>query len=241
MIDEGSISPKEVYQIIHTDPAFRALNETNKLYFAKHASLKKYKKSSKIWKKRSKANACFYLRNGYAEITQFNKQGEENIQGFCGPGEIIGLPYLLNRSHYEDDANTVSKNSQVLMLHLSAAKVEIIGQDKINFLEWQSAQLIKTEQFLRKKIHILSAGDLNQRIVELFEQLIEKFSLQTEDSAEVLFIPFSITKTQIAKIVGARIETVIRILRMWERAGHLELSANGVSLKKWKKLKQQRN
>lgn len=240
MLDEGSVSHKEVYHIIHTDPAFRALNEANKLYFAKHASLKIHKKGSQIWKKRSKANACFYLRSGFVEIAQFNKQGEENIQGFCGPGEIIGLPYLLCRSQYEDEATTISKTSQVLLLHLSAAKLEIIGHDKINFLEWQSAQLLKTKQFLREKIHILSAGDLNQRIIELFERLIEKFSTQSRDNSD-FFIPFSITKTQMAKIVGARTETVIRILRKWELAGYLELSANGVSLKKWKKLKQQRN
>lgn len=240
MLDEASVSHKEVYQIIHTDPAFRALNEANKLYFARNASLKIHKKNSQIWKKRSKANACFYLRSGFVEIAQFNKQGEENIQGFCGPGEIIGLPYLLSRSQYEDEATTVSKTSQVLLLHLSAAKLEIIGHDKINFLEWQSAQLLKTKQFLREKIHILSAGDLNQRIIELFERLIEKFSTQSRDNSD-FFIPFSITKTQMAKIVGARTETVIRILRKWELAGYLELSANGVSLKKWKKLKQQRN
>ncbi len=180
---------------------------------------------------------CFFLQEGFVESIHFNKQGQESIQDISGPGEILGLSPLINNSHYEDDAVTMSSNSQILSLHLANAELAISGQDKINYLNWQITHLIKNEKKLRSKILILSAGELNQRLLELFEHLIKKFSVQPHGRGGNFFIPISLTKTQIAKIIDARIETAIRILRAWEREGYLEINSEGVTLKKWKTLK----
>lgn len=230
-------SKANIFEIIESSSVFRELSEYNRSLLSKYASLKSFRKNEPIWQKKSKAEYCFFLLAGMAEIIQRNKKGEENIQGIFGPGEIIGLPHTLRNMPYGEEAIAVSKSCEALQISLAPLKNDIGGSDLLNFLMWKNKQLLMHEQILRNKLLVLGAGSLHDRIIELLEQLILRFSKENIERCENFHIPVCLSKTQVAKMIEARVETVIRTLRKWEEAGFLKLTPEGVFLKKWSKLK----
>jgi CRP-like cAMP-binding protein len=50
-------------------------------------------------------------------------------------------------------------------------------------------------------------------------------------------VPFSITRDELGKMVGARLETVVRVLGNWKRAGWLDSRADGFHVMRTDKLR----
>ena len=59
----------------------------------------------------------------------------------------------------------------------------------------------------------------------LFDHLAERFGDEREDSSTV--IPVVLSRTALAWLVGARVETVIRAMTRWQREGWIETNREG--------------
>jgi CRP-like cAMP-binding protein len=163
------------------------------------------------------------------EIINTNKNGEERIIGIFGPGDFVGLSALLNKSNYPAFALAASKTCKVYKLYIRSFDHELESSDFKNMLSWLKEKLLLHEQILRDKIMILGAGQVHHRLVELFEHLISRFS-KPEAESKIITIPISLTKTQIAKIIEARVETVIRTLNIWEKLGYFSINNENIFL-----------
>jgi CRP-like cAMP-binding protein len=163
------------------------------------------------------------------EIVNTNKNGEERIIGIFGPGDIIGLSAILNKINYPAFALIASKTCKVLKHYIRSSDQELDNNNYENMLSWQRKKLFLHEEILREKIFVLGAGQVHQRLIELFEHLINRFS-KIDISSKNILIPISLTKTQIAKIVEARVETVIRTLSKWEKLGHISINSENICI-----------
>ncbi len=197
------------------------------------------KKGDFLWKRLDPGEYCAFVVEGLVEIVNENKSGNELIMGIFGPGDMIGLSAILKKTQYPASAIVSSKNSKILKFFIRSIDRDLAGQDWENMLNWQRERLLIHEQILRDKIMILGAGDLSARIIELFDNLQMRFSKSQDVNPNKIIIPISITKTQIAKIIEARVETVIRILNKWEKADYLKMGDQSVILNNFERLRSQ--
>lgn len=231
-------SQKNNLKIIEASRIFDHLSSENRQFLAEHSVLKSFKRSQRLWRKNDPGEYCAFIIEGLVEIISENRSGEEDIVGLFGPSDIVGLSAIMRKINYPATAIVASKTGQVLKFYIRSVEAKLSGRNKENMLTWQKEMLLKHEQILRDKISVLSAGRLHLRLVELLQHLALRFSSDGAGrSLKRISIPIHISKTQIAKLVGARVETVIRTLRKWEKAGYFEITDKGISIISLEKLR----
>jgi CRP-like cAMP-binding protein len=220
---------KNIFHIINSENTFSDLNLHNKKYLSERTIVRELKRGEYLWKRQAASEFCACILEGMIEIVNTNKNGEERIIGIFGPGDIIGLSAILNKINYPAFALIASKTCKVLKHYIRSSDQELDNNNYENMLSWQRKKLFLHEEILREKIFVLGAGQVHQRLIELFEHLINRFS-KIDISSKNILIPISLTKTQIAKIVEARVETVIRTLSKWEKLGHISINSENICI-----------
>jgi len=80
-----------------------------------------------------------------------------------------------------------------------------------------SRSLVAHGRVLHEKIRIMSAGSVERRLATLLRHLLERFGDEMEDGSTVIQI--SLSRAELACLVGATIETTIRIMSRWNKEG----------------------
>lgn len=216
---------------------FKTLTPDVRKYLAQHSVVKCYSKNEPIWQRLDKGDFCVLILEGMVEINSAISNGEERIIGIFGPGEIVGISALLRGRTFPANAIVSSKTARVFKLYIRGVDQDD-SLDKTQQMEiqsWLREMLLAHEQILRDKIMITGAGDIHQKLVVLFDQLRLRFSYRSDDDNFLIEAPM--TKTQIAKMIEARVETVIRTLNKWEKANHLKMTEHGPQLSNFTILK----
>lgn len=79
----------------------------------------------------------------------------------------------------------------------------------------QPRALCNTSTVLRGRIEVLSAGSVPQRLATLLLQLADRFGDTGDDG--VVRIPVALSRGALARLVSARVETVIRTASEWQK------------------------
>ena len=214
---------------------FGGLSDTCKKQLAQHSVVKVLKKSEFVWHKNEPGECCILILSGLVEVSNTTKDGDERIIGIFGPGEMIGLSAILKQSAYPADAVVSSKHARVMKLFIRGIDQSLPESERRSIHIWLREMLLIHEQILRDKIMILGAGRLHTKLIELFEHLRLRFANQEPENT--FFIPVPVTKTQIAKMIEARVETVIRTLNKWEKAKYIVLNETGIQINGLNKVK----
>lgn len=213
------------------------LSDTSLRYLADHSVLKRYKKGDAIWRRGEAGDYCVLILRGLVEITSISQSGDARIIGVFGPGEIIGLSAILKQITFPANALLASREGEVIQFYIRGLAQLLEDETKRELQSWTREMLLLHEQILRDKIMILGAGRINIKIIELIQHFKVRFAPSTP--ANSFLIPIPITKTQIAKMVEARTETVIRMLNVWEKAGFLKMNESGFAIERFDELKKQ--
>jgi CRP-like cAMP-binding protein len=89
--------------------------------------------------------------------------------------------------------------------------------------------LLEQTEVLQSKIAIMSAGSVPQRLATLFSDLARKFGDEGGDGSTI--VPVALSRSELAHLVGATVETTIRIVSAWQKAGLLTTTAKGFVLR----------
>ncbi len=187
------------------------------------------KKNQILWSPGDRAESFVVTIRGILSVHKTNENGDENILGLFGPGDVLGLSATLRLGTYPATARTCCSGSEIAILSLGdLRKHAASGQGALSEFtldRWLQKLVLAHENVLQDKISFVAGGNLSERTAHLLKSLVSRFGTWTDPSTA--FIPLPLTKTLIAKLVGARIETVIRLLRHWEKAGVLEMMQAG--------------
>lgn len=223
--------------MIKAGRAFQSLSDENQKYLSQHGVLAKLRKNEFLWQRHDPGDYCVHIFEGLIEIVNINEQAEQRIVGIFGPGDIVGLSAILKRSVFPASAVIASKTCRIMKFYIRSANHDLDSNQRDNMSTWQREMLLHHEQILRDKIVMLGAGRLQTRLIAFFDHMRLRFSKDLDPKAQKVFIPIALTKTQIAKVVEARVETVIRELNKWEKAGYLTMGDDGVTLERLDRLR----
>jgi CRP/FNR family transcriptional regulator, nitrogen oxide reductase regulator len=85
--------------------------------------------------------------------------------------------------------------------------------------------LLAHTRALQEKIDVMSAGSVPRRLARLLLGLAERFGDEREEGGT--FVPLTLTRSELACLVGARVETTIRTLSRWQREGAISCTKDG--------------
>lgn len=164
--------------------------------------------------------AVYLLEEGAVKIQLDRADGSETTLALLGPGDTVGEMSLLD--HHGRSANVVTHEDSVCLWMDRRTFL-----DSVDSMEGLSRNIVhQLSQRLRaanQQILALSTLDVAGRLAR---QLLTFVSQYGEETSEGVLIPFSLTQSELAGMVGATRERVNRVVVQLKRDGVLSVDSS---------------
>lgn len=220
----NSLGEKErILPFLQITPLFRDLPLETVSQLADHVQLSAYHSGETIWRPGDKATRYTIIKRGMVQLSRPTTSGDRSIIALFGTRDPLGLPPLLGPGVYP--AHAIALTSVVELCQIDKKIVDKLTANSLAFAQAQTRAMVDMYFALQDKIEVVSAGSVCERLVALFTYLSKKFG--DEDESGYTFIPVTLTRAQMANMVGARIETIIRTLSGWQKSKALICKPHG--------------
>lgn len=206
---------------------FRKLGTATIESIAEQAELRRLRAGGRLWTSGDAAHQVAIVLSGIVKLARKNLDGDSFTYGMFGPGDPVGVPALMANRRYPTDAVAMSNGVEVVLI--SVARINELARKDPAVGIALVRMLLKFIEIMRSKIEITSAGFVPCRLQVLMLYLADHFGSWDGDGQAN--IPLALTREQIAEIIGVRLETVVRELKRWQRAGWIEMSSKGYVIK----------
>ena len=180
----------------------------------------------RLWHAGRRADHLTFIEHGIVKLEQLNATGEVFVVGVFGAADSIGLALALGRQAHAADAVALTRT--VIATRVRAEPVLRALPDSAALTIALNQELVHQASLLDAKIAIVCAGTVPRRLATLLLHLAARFGRGAGD--DVLRIEIGLTRELIGQFVGARVETVIRILSRWQKAGWLAGGRDGIHI-----------
>lgn len=172
--------------------------------------------------------------NGLMKVVRRAADGTEAIVGIFGPRESIGDTAALELGRYPADALAASDTAEVLRVDAGPVLAAMAVKPEIG--EAITRALLEHTRALQQKIEIMSAGSVPKRLATLLLYLAEKFGDEMGDGSTL--VPVALSRSELARLVSATVETTIRTVSRWQKAHWLETNADGFVIRDLDRLRE---
>lgn len=193
---------------------------------AREVTRHRFKAGQRIWHAGDKADHFTLIDHGIVEIERTRRSGDGVILGLFTSGEAVGLPAAILHKPYPADAIALSDHVDIVRIRASAM-LQVMSEHLPLALAVNQA-LLQNNAALHASIEIVGAGSVPKRLAALFLFLGRRFGTRTTSGE--LHIDLALTREQIGRLVSARVETVIRIISRWQKAGWLKGARDGIEI-----------
>lgn len=183
-----------------------------------------YKKGEVIFREGGIPTGIFYVKSGRVKKYKATVKGGEQIFYICGEGELLGYHALLGEEYYPDSSSAIEpaqitfipKENFLKVLRnstaLSNALLKALGHEFSLFIN---------------NITNLATKSVRERLAFNLLILDEKFKSSDQSS---LHSEISLSRTDLANMVGTAKETLVRLLQTFKQAGLIEKTSKTIRI-----------
>lgn len=210
---------------------FADLETSSKEWLAKRLEVIPVKKNQLLFKENQPCHELYIILNGTFRVFRYVNSGQEATIDILGEGEPLGEVALLDKKAIYP-ANALALTEAVV--------VRIKEKDYHYMLENfpdVSKSIIKDLNIrlraLSNRINDLCSGNVESKLAHTILNLAKRSGEAANEKFHC-----HLTRTELSTMIGARIETTIRIMSQWNKANILENCDKGfnLDLKKLQKL-----
>jgi CRP-like cAMP-binding protein len=204
----------------------RRVSEERVKELANHAVRRTLSADEHLWRAGTPADAFTVIAKGLVRVERTMASGEVATLAIFGPRESVGETAAVQGVPFPADC--IATSPKVEVVQLAADVLRAAMERDRHVADAVHAAVLHHTQALRAKIEIMSAGSVPARLASLFLHLAERFGDQ--DEAGVTAIPVVLSRSALAHLVSARVETVISVLTTWQRSGLLRRTESGFEI-----------
>jgi CRP-like cAMP-binding protein len=154
------------------------------------------------------------LTCGSVKVVQFGENGTEVILKLCGPGELVGTPALRKQGFHRSTSQALRISSGLVwdmrVFECLAGRFPALGFNAALIL---ANQLNDLEERFREVSTERVVPRLSRQVIRLMNQV----GISVNGEVEI-----SISREELAQLIGATPYTVSRLLSEWDRQGIVE-------------------
>jgi len=210
--------------------AARGLEELRNL--SKDRKLRQYKAKTNIYLEGDIANALYLITKGQVKTYKTNNDGKDYITGLHKEGDFIGYMALLEDTSHHESAMILEDSEICIIPKDDFMNLIYNNRDVANrFIQMLSNNLIEKEE----QLLTLAYSSVRQRVAEALLMLNERLDEEQQKKEGI-----SITRENLAGIVGTAIESVIRTLSDFREEKTIEIVGKKIIIINKEKLKKVR-
>jgi CRP-like cAMP-binding protein len=191
--------------------------------FGSGKKVKSYKKKAEVFAEGDMPLNVFYVKSGHVKLFKAHPDGKELITGLMNTNDFFGLEPILQGDPYQESAIALQDSELILI-----PKYDFIAMlQNIDISRKFIALLCKKVIDKEKQLINLAYNSVRQRTAEALLK-----AAQLKDNKDNI----SISREDLAKMVGTASESVIRVLSDFKEEGLIEVEATKIRLKSLPKL-----
>lgn len=192
-----------------------------------------YKKKDSIYKEGAFPKGVYFISKGKVKIHKINQFGKELITELHKEGDFFGYLSLLQDEKYTNSA-TAMDDCEVYMIPKEDFFSLLYKNADVarKFIEILSNDLVEIEQQLIK----LAYNSVRKRVAEALVKLSDTYKKNDESKFSM-----SVSREDLANIVGTATETVIRTLSDFKDENYIEVSGGTITILNYDKLANLKN
>ena len=208
--------------LARSDSIFKHLSSEELELINLGKTIEQFKRGSVIYRENSRINGCYCIERGIIKVFKTGIDGKEQIIRFAKAGDIIGFRSVLSNelactsAEVLDDSVTCYIPSETL-IHL----VKHNGNFSIDLMQLTCKELGEANAYITD----IAQKTVRERLAEILIHLKNDFGL---DEHKILQI--SLTREELANIVGTATESVIRLLSEFKQDRLIELNGRKIRI-----------
>lgn len=200
-------------KLVQSVPRFAGISPVVQAWLAERVSEVKVAKGSFLFLEGESCSHFHLIEEGTVKVFKTLESGRELILDVFGAGEAVGEVALIDGAAFPASASALE---DVRLLKLPRA-------DYFNFISrFPEAPLAMIRDLslrmrsLSRRVQELGGGGVDRRLAQILLTFGKRVG---ETRPGGLWIPSQLSRQELAAMVGARIETVIRTLSRWHKSG----------------------
>lgn len=175
-----------------------------------------------IYEEGHRINGCYFVEKGVIKIFQTGIDGKEQIIRFAKKGDLIGFRSVVNN----ELACTTSKIiDDAQLLYIPAKQLLELFKSNAEFSMALMRMACKELGEANKYITDIAQKTVRERLAEVLLILMDSFDLDEEN-----YLKISLTREELANMVGTATESVIRLLSEFKTDKLIELHGRKIKL-----------
>ncbi len=229
MSHEKQIMIDQSLKQIFNDEAFKErLSEEDFQRYKNAVEKVSFRKGEMMFDEQETPRTVFYIVNGTAKLSKLGAYGKEQILRFIKDGDMIGYRSLLCGENFQAKAEAMTDIDALmipsdLFMHL----LEVDG--KLSFVMLQKVAFELGES--SNTITFLAQKTVRERLAEILLLLEQKLGTDPEG-----FINISLTREEIANIIGTATESAIRLISEFKQDSLIETEGRNIKILNHEKL-----
>ena len=215
---------------VFNDKSFKEI--LSKEDYNKYIEAKKtvfFNKGEALFEEGSNVDGIYFIENGTAKLYKLGFNWKEQILRFIKEGDIIGYRALLIDEAYQATAEAMSDLQAIFIpsdvfLHL----LEVDSQLSYTMLQKISFELGESSN----TVTFLAQKTVRERLAEVLLLLEQKLGTDPEG-----FIKISLTREEIANLIGTATESAIRLISEFKQDDYIAVEGRNIKILNHEKLK----
>ena len=188
-----------------------------------------FNKGEALFEEGSNVDGIYFIENGTAKLYKLGFNRKEQILRFIKEGDIIGYRALLIDEAYQATAEAMSDLQAIFIpsdvfLHL----LEVDSQLSYTMLQKISFELGESSN----TVTFLAQKTVRERLAEVLLLLEQKLGTDPEG-----FIKISLTREEIANLIGTATESAIRLISEFKQDDYIAVEGRNIKILNHEKLK----
>ncbi|MCH4895372.1 Crp/Fnr family transcriptional regulator [Marinilabiliaceae bacterium JC040] len=193
---------------------FPSLTENDQRLLFNESLIKFYDKGENLYFEDDKLFGSYYIYSGIIKIYQTGSEGKEQIIRFSNSKELIAFRSVINQELACTSAKAIVES---LMLYIPSKLLIKLLKSNSEFA-FQMIRIVCSELGESNGyITDIAQKSVKRRLAEILVKLTNSFGLDNE-----MVLKLSISREELANIVGTATETVIRIMKEFKNEKIIE-------------------
>jgi CRP-like cAMP-binding protein len=153
------------------------------------------------------------VRTGRVKILRTSREGKDVVLDVLGPGEPFGGVAVIERRPYPATAQAVEAS---VVLKIPAEPIVALSERHPSIIREMALMIGRRLRAAHDSVQSLAVDPVEARLARMLLRLAER---DGERGPRGLTLPFHLTRQTLADMTGTTVETTIRIISRWLKAG----------------------
>jgi CRP/FNR family transcriptional regulator, polysaccharide utilization system transcription regulator len=205
-----------------TNSVFRHLSEEEFVMIPMEHGPNSYKRGEIIYSEGNRINGFYYVQKGIIKIYKTGFDGKEQIIRFAKKGDIMGFRSTLSNELACTTTRAI-EDSNICFIPGDIVKhfVKTNGKFAMELLQIACKELGEANDYITD----IAQKTVRERLAEVLIHLKLEFNLDNEN-----FLQISLTREELANLVGTATESVIRLLSEFKQDKLIELHGRKIKI-----------